>query len=153
MTVPLRKLIERPRVEGVHGTGIHADRAFALIETVMTEIAFSHPEIIPGMELRDSVWAGLPALTAGGFSKTFVSIHKDDSIVLSFKDCRCRAHGNARRGLAVETGEGEEGNLQIREDPILNDFHPAPVHRLMVGGMPLPACHHTGEASRASRLV
>jgi len=110
MTIPLDKLIERPRVEGVHGTGIHTDRALAFIETVMTEITFPHPEVVPGIESRDTVRAGLFALAAGGFSKTFVSIYKDDPILFSFKDRRCRAHGNARRGLAVETGEGEERN-------------------------------------------
>ena len=111
MTVPFQQLIEGPRVEGVHGAGIHTDRLFALIETIMAEVTFSHSEIIPGMELRDAVRAGLFALAAGAFSKAFVLIHKDDSILFALKDCRRRTHGGARRGLAVEAGEGEERNL------------------------------------------
>jgi hypothetical protein len=111
MTVPLQKLIERSRVESAHGAGIHTDRVFALIETVMTEVTFSHPEVIPWMELRDTIRAGLFASAAGGFSEAFVLIHKDDSILVAFKDRRRRAHGDARRGLAVETGEGKERDL------------------------------------------
>jgi hypothetical protein len=86
MTIPFQQLIERPCVEGVHRAGIHTDRLFALIETVMTEVAFPHSGVISGMELRDAVGAGLFALAAGAFSKTFVLIHKDDSIPFAFKD-------------------------------------------------------------------
>ena len=107
----LQKFIERPRVEGVHGTGIHARRALALIETVMAEVAFPHPEVIPGRELGDPVWAGLPAPAAGAFADAFIPIHKDDSILPAFKDRRRRAHLGAERGPAVEARERKEGNF------------------------------------------
>ena len=88
----MQQPIEGPRVEGAHGAGIHADRALALIETVVTEITFAHPGFIPGMELRDPVRAGLATSAAGGFPDAFVPIGKDDPVALAFKDRRRGAY-------------------------------------------------------------